>query len=89
MHTLQEIRDMIQRGGPASCGEAQELAAEVTQIASSPVAFEASLTDALMEIVLNHELCRETYEARAHALAIVDELARAMSCPSSLAVRMR
>jgi hypothetical protein len=77
MSGLAHIRNLIRQGAPATCDELSE----IVRVAFDGVAVQADdwhqrLSAALREILVGRHLQAETYQARAEALAVIDEISR-------------
>jgi hypothetical protein len=77
MSGLAHIRNLVRQGAPATCDELRE----IVRIALDGVAGQAGdwnqrLSAALREILIGRHLHTETYQARAEALAVIDEISQ-------------
>jgi len=71
------IRELIRRGAPANGDEAREIIrAAFEGVSSKAEDLAQRLSSALTEILVGRHLQTETYQARANALAVIDEISK-------------
>jgi hypothetical protein len=84
MSELIDVKHLIQHGAPADAEEARQIIRAALEKANgSAQDLEKRLSAALTEILVGRQLHEATYQARAEALAVLDEINEMQTHPET------